>query len=136
MHRHNGSDLEDKSYWTRCIAGLKRYETTKRTALKCIKVLELTAQSFAQKLLFSTSARDANRLPQMPPVNPPFATGNLPLQLDKDWEANVPDMHVINPAGIDSAGLPNLILDESIDFSWLSAAPFELDPDELNGPLW
>ncbi|OQV06633.1 Fungal specific transcription factor domain-containing protein [Cladophialophora immunda] len=180
IHRHLRPNLELKPSWTKCLKVLRHYQTIRRTALKCVKLLELAARNFApkhwmptQQSTIPTAAAAAadddddaaqgntqeeshllrlscSTLPSIVDLRslqqqqvPSRAPGNGGRNCSGD-SCDVSDFQLdVSLGGVqvraeeaESATLPELMFDDSIDFSWLSNAPFELSPEELTGTFW
>ncbi|EXJ67880.1 uncharacterized protein A1O5_09227 [Cladophialophora psammophila CBS 110553] len=214
IHRHRRPDLDPglKASWTKCLTILGHYQTMRRTAVKCVRLLELAARNFAPRhWLPSTTAgagaggraaamaqeqqqgqvqesnvmvglgvgcssssstasaveardqhQDKYRQQQLqmqqhcrqlsaaPGDVGVGSCGNLfAFQLDADLANATAQIPVPAQAQAQrqvdgdrdgnvecGAALPDLIFDDTIDFSWLSTAPFELSPEELTGTFW
>lgn len=148
VHRHCASDhLEETNHgWTKCLDVLTSYMTTSRTALRCLKLLQLSDGSFRSRPPFS-QAPPAAAAPEAVQNNPHDIAGP-----HHAWSAggnpDLPAAAMGVGVGTDD-GIPNYQdvphdlgddftvswMDDQIDLAWLSTVPFELGSADDMGDM-
>lgn len=119
---------------TKCLDVLRSYHNTSPTAVRCIKLLELSDRIITTR---PTSADKAD-------LQSREAIGHLPSPSSGQFEASVDvnDFHAFS-SNIPAFSTPDLSqgqfdsvsdlwMDDHIDWAWLSTLPFDLD-SEING---
>ena len=126
--------------WDKCLRLLTAYESTCRTAGRCVRVLLLSEQTFSQQQqeqpphfrqptgVATARLRDAGPILQqhrqlhhdIPTTD--FDVSTLLAPGTSDWNV-VPDY-------------PDFFLDDTEDLAWLSAIPFDLPHEDSGGAWW
>lgn len=133
VHRHCVRDVEETNHaWTKCLNVLASYETGSRTALRCLKLLQLSDSCFLARNPPSTSERATERSRQdaAPRPNnqawPESSNSYYPRAMGENF--GMSDHRESFPGQED--GFAASWMNDQIDLAWLSAVPFELGPDD------
>ncbi|OCT48682.1 hypothetical protein CLCR_04542 [Cladophialophora carrionii] len=151
LDRHcNISGNDCMSFWNPCLDTLRLYQSTHRTAVRSLKLLELSERSLFPASRAQARAQTSTSVaPQsQQPVHGP-AQGHARYQMDAAGGGGVrvglnPETlspvaeqpHSISTWSGPEGELPSLCLDDQIDFAWLGTLPFDLYSDENLDELW
>ncbi|ETI26439.1 hypothetical protein G647_03216 [Cladophialophora carrionii CBS 160.54] len=151
LDRHcNISGNDCMSFWNPCLDTLRLYQSTHRTAVRSLKLLELSERSLFPAPRAQARAQTSTSVaPQsQQPVHGP-AQGSARYQMDAAGGGGVrvglnPETlspvaeqpHSIITWSEPEGELPSLCLDDQIDFAWLGTLPFEFNSDEHLDELW
>ncbi|EXJ56535.1 hypothetical protein A1O7_06879 [Cladophialophora yegresii CBS 114405] len=146
LDRHcNISGNDCTSFWKPCLGTLRLYQSTHRTAVRSLKLLELSERSLfpaprAQaRAQTSTSVAPQSQQPVEGSARYQMAVGGGGVRVDLNTEALAPvqeQPHSISTWSGPEGEWPSLYLDDQIDFAWLGTLPFGFDSDENLVELW
>jgi hypothetical protein len=122
--------------WNACIETLRFYETTHKTAFRCVRLLELSDRS-----LFVTTASQTR--PQTSECESSRCEGSERTraaganEIDRDLPVSTTDQGLVLDQPFETEQqLPSYVLDDQFDFAWLGTVPFDLNFDEGIGGPW
>ncbi|KAK5697228.1 hypothetical protein LTR97_007363 [Elasticomyces elasticus] len=127
-HRHCFGIHKDVDIaFTKCVSILTSYHCSSNTALRCTRVLELGSKTFACRA-DTVSDTDVSQDGMQRPLSPVTSHESYGNGVNA-WDGDVFNAELVAPLG---AGLlqnydqlPDLWMDDQIDWAWLSKAPFE-----------
>jgi hypothetical protein len=139
LDRHcNISGNDCMSFWNPCLDTLRLYQSTHRTAVRSLRLLELSDKTLFPATRSQTRAQTPVAQQSQPLQGPPqgFAryqthAGGIRSGLNTETLSAVPEQpHSISTWGEPGEELPSLWLDDQFDFAWLGTLPFDLNLDE------
>lgn len=123
--------------WEQCIGALQTYSTTSRTAMRCVKLLELSESSSYSLPNFPGGPQHVSQTGALAPsLSQPRTDDHLDLHTIIAGDEPMPDFSFQEMQEGYWNGFPAVSMDDQIDLAWLSTAPFQLGFDEDGGVLW